>query len=250
MIPFQLDKLQTVLCIGAHADDIEIGCGGTMLEMLAACPSLKVYWVVLSAAGPRHGEALQSAERFLEAACEREIMIEGFRDSYFPYEGTAVKDFMQRLRKIVSPDLVFTHRREDMHQDHRLVAELTWNAFRDHLILEYEIPKYEGDLGTANVLTPLSQPTCRRKIETIVDSFPSQQDKPWFSPDTLWALLRLRGVECHSPSSLAEGFYCRKAIFSPVPAARDHLPTEAADTAICLPADLDASLRHPLPVTE
>ena len=177
-------------------------------------------------------------------------MVERFRDSYFPYDGTAIKEYIQTLRQEVAPDLIFTHRREDMHQDHRLLAELTWNAFRDHLILEYEIPKYEGDLGTPNVMVPLTPDTCREKIDALVDCFASQRDKPWFSRDTFWALLRLRGLECHSPSAFAEGLYCRKAVFTAAPVARQATLPRATAALICAPTtDLDTSL-HDVPFGE
>jgi LmbE family N-acetylglucosaminyl deacetylase len=210
MLNTRLDNLRTVLCLGAHADDIEIGCGGTLLNLLAEHRSLEVYWVVLGAGGERSVEAQRSAESLLRDAASKKIVVREFRDGFFPYIGGEIKDFFHQLRDDISPDLIFTHRREDMHQDHRLTAELTWNVFRDHLILEYEIPKYEGDLGTPNVFVPLGEETCRRKIETITKHFPSQHEKPWFCKDLFWSLLRIRGVESNSPSKFAEGLYCRK----------------------------------------
>jgi LmbE family N-acetylglucosaminyl deacetylase len=205
------DRLRTILCLGAHADDIEIGCGGTLLALLAACPSLRVHWVVLSADELRAEEARQSARRILGAAAhEARIQVEGFRDAFFPYPGTEIKEYFQMLRTQVEPDLIFTHRREDLHQDHRLVAELTWNAFRQHLILEYEIPKYEGDLGQPNVFVPLAEPVARAKVEHLLEAFPSQRTKPWFVAETFWALLRLRGLEAGAPTPFAEAFHGRK----------------------------------------
>jgi LmbE family N-acetylglucosaminyl deacetylase len=243
MIPLQLDQLTTILCLGAHPDDIEIGCGGTILELLSARPGIQVHWIVLSGDETRADEAVGSAERFLQQAGRKEIIVESFRDSFFPYEGMAVKEYFRRLQRRVTPDLIFTHRREDMHQDHRLVAELTWNTFRNHLIFEYEIPKYEGDLGAPNVLTPLSEDTCRQKVDAIVECFPSQHDKPWFSRDTFWSLLRLRGLECHSPSNFAEGLYCRKAVFTASPAIRGDKEKHECEPAICAPpVKVDASL--------
>jgi LmbE family N-acetylglucosaminyl deacetylase len=249
MIPLQLDQLQTILCLGAHPDDIEIGCGGTVLELLSARPALEVHWVVLSGDETRAGEAVRSAERFLQQSGRKNICIESFRDSFFPYEGKTIKEYFQRLQQNVAPDLIFTHRREDMHQDHRLVAELTWNTFRNHLILEYEIPKYEGDPGTPNLLTPLSEATCRQKVETIVECFPSQRDKPWFSRDTFWALLRLRGLECRSPSNFAEGLYCRKAAFAAAPATRSDQEGQETETG-APPVKVDASLSDAIPVAQ
>jgi LmbE family N-acetylglucosaminyl deacetylase len=212
MIPLQLSQCRTILCLGAHADDIEIGCGGTLLRLLAENPHLSVCWVVFSGAGERLAEARSSAEHFLAEAGERRVLVESFRDSFFPYDGPAIKEFLHRISRDVQPDVVFTHRREDMHQDHRLLAELSWNAFRNHLILEYEIPKYEGDLGHPNFYIPLSEATCREKVEATHRLFASQQAKPWFTPDTLWSLLRLRGLECNSPSRYAEAFTCRKVV--------------------------------------
>ncbi len=215
MLPLSLDNLDSVLCLGAHADDIEIGCGGTLLTLLDACPTLEVTWVVFGAQGNRAEEARRSAERFLGAEAAERVIVKGFRDSYFPYVGGEVKAFMEEVREACSPNLVFTHHRHDRHQDHRLLAELTWCAFRDHLILEYEIAKYEGDLGHPNCYMPLDESTCRRKIDLIVDCFPSQHDKRWFTDDTYWALLRLRGVECHSRTRFAEAFHASKITLAP-----------------------------------
>jgi LmbE family N-acetylglucosaminyl deacetylase len=180
--------------------------------MLGQSGTIDVHWVVLGADSQRAQEAHASAERFLGGARSRKIVVRGFRDSYFPYLGGQIKEFVEQLRGEVAPNVIFTHRREDMHQDHRLVAELTWCAFRDHLILEYEIPKYEGDLGWPNFFVPLDEPTCRLKVQTIVKSFPTQHAKKWFSEDTYWALLRIRGLECNSTTSFAEAFHCRKLV--------------------------------------
>jgi len=205
-----IHHLRSILCIGCHADDIEVGCGGTILSLLAACPGLHVDWVVLSADGGRRNEAQTSARRFLAEASSSSVEIASFRDRYFPYDGEAIKDFYFQLRARCSPDLILTHRLEDRHQDHRTAAEFTWNTFRNHWILEYEIPKYEGDLGQPNVFVPITDECCRRKVEFTVESFASQRDKPWFTEDLLRATLRLRGVECQSPTGFAEGFYSRK----------------------------------------
>jgi LmbE family N-acetylglucosaminyl deacetylase len=201
-----------VLCLGAHSDDIEIGCGGTMLSLLQASAALTVTWVVFGAQGMRVEEARHSAESFLAAAAKREIVIHGFRDGFFPYTGAQIKETFEALKARMSPDLIFTHYRHDLHQDHRLIAELTWNTFRDHLVLEYEIPKYDGDLGVPNLFVPLDEALCRRKIDTLMTSFASQRDKRWFSEDLFRSLLRLRGMECNSPSTYAEAFYGRKLV--------------------------------------
>jgi LmbE family N-acetylglucosaminyl deacetylase len=213
MLKLVPERLRSILVLGAHADDIEIGCGGTLLRLLAEHRGLQVHWVVLGAAGGRAEEAARSASHFLAGAASQEVVVKGFRDSYFPYIGGEVKEYMESLRSQVGPDLIFTHRRDDLHQDHRLVAELTWCAFRDHLILEYEVPKYDGDMGQPNLYVHLDAAQCRRKIDAIMQSFPTQRSKPWFTEDTFRALLRLRGVECHSPTNFAEAFFARKMVF-------------------------------------
>jgi LmbE family N-acetylglucosaminyl deacetylase len=201
-----------VLLIGAHADDIEIGCGGTILRLIESRPRLEVCWVVLSGGAERSAEAKASAERFLEGAARQQVILQRFRDGYFPYHGAEIKDFFEHLRTLVQPEVVFTHRREDLHQDHRLVSELTWNTFRNHLILEYEIPKYDADLGSPNVFVELSVEICRRKACALLDGFPSQRSKHWFTEDLFLSVMRLRGVECGSSSRFAEGFYGRKVL--------------------------------------
>lgn len=210
MLPLQFDKIKTILCLGAHSDDIEIGCGGTLLALLAERPSIDVHWVVVGAGGARSDEARQSAEKFLANVSSKRILIQGFRDSYFPYLGAQLKEFVESVRDSVSPDLIFTHRREDMHQDHRTIAELTWCAFRNNMILEYEIPKYDGDLGHPSVYVPLDASVCRRKIELLMENFPTQREKRWFNEETFRATLRLRGIECQSPTGAAEAFHSRK----------------------------------------
>jgi LmbE family N-acetylglucosaminyl deacetylase len=201
-----------VLAVGAHADDIEIGSGGTILELLAAHASSEICWVVLSAGGRRAAEARRSGEAFLEGASEKRVIVEEFRDGFFPYTGPALKEFFERLKDEVSPDLILTHHRLDLHQDHRLVSELTWNTFRDHLILEYEVPKYDGDLGSPNLFVHLDEATVERKIERILEHFPSQAHRHWFGEDIFRSMLRLRGMESNSPSLYAEGFYSRKVL--------------------------------------
>jgi LmbE family N-acetylglucosaminyl deacetylase len=201
-----------VLCIGAHSDDIEIGCGGTMLRLLDEYPKTAFHWVVLSADAARGKEAQDSALRFLRKAQSKEITIKGFRDGFFPYAGEEIKEFFEMLKKRFSPDLVFTHARNDLHQDHRLVSELTWNTYRDHLILEFEIPKYDGDLGSPNYFVHLSEKICHKKIDNILKCFKTQSANHWFSEEMFSSILRLRGIESNAPSKFAEAFYCRKIV--------------------------------------
>jgi LmbE family N-acetylglucosaminyl deacetylase len=198
-----------VLLLGAHADDIEIGCGGTILSWLAAGVPLDVTWVVFSATGERAEEARRSAAAFLRGAPSTRVEVHGFRDGFFPYEA-GVKEAFEALKARVDPDVVFTHHRHDRHQDHRTVSDLTWNTFRAHAILEYEIPKYDGDLGAPNVFVPLVRELCEAKVRLLVEHFPSQAMRPWFAPETFFALARLRGVEAGAPTGLAEAFYARK----------------------------------------
>lgn len=207
-----------ILCLGAHADDIEIGCGGTLLSLLDGWPDVHVTWVVLSGAGEREHEAREAASRFLRNAAGQSLMLMKFRDGHFPYQGAEIKQFLEHLKKEVpDPDLIFTHYREDRHQDHRTVSDLTWNTWRSHLVLEYEIPKYDGDLGIPNCFVPLARETGARKIGHICEVFRSQREKTWMAPDTFEALLRLRGLECAAPQGWAEAFHCRKLVL----AARD-----------------------------
>jgi LmbE family N-acetylglucosaminyl deacetylase len=199
-----------VLCLGAHSDDIEIGCGGTILRLLEVQPAVCVDWVVFSSSAPRRREALHSAGLFLKRAKSKKIIIRSYRDGFFPYLGAKIKDEFERLKRRVNPSLVFTHYRHDLHQDHRVLNELTWNTFRNHLILEYEIPKYDGDLGSPNVFSSLDESTCRKKAAFLQQAFRTQASKQWFSDDTFLALTRLRGVEASSPTGFAEAFYARK----------------------------------------
>lgn len=201
-----------VLCLGAHADDIEIGCGGTILKLIDSHPGTEIYWVVFSADPQRAQEASRSAKAFLRQAERRKIVIKDFRDGFFPYIGTDVKEFFEQLKGDVSPDLILTHYRHDFHQDHRLISELTWNTFRDHMILEYEIPKYDGDLGQPNLFVHLDESTYQQKIDYMLKSFESQTGNHWFSAETFAAILRLRGIESGASSKYAEAFYARKIV--------------------------------------
>jgi LmbE family N-acetylglucosaminyl deacetylase len=200
-----------ILCVGAHCDDIEIGCGGTILKLAAGGDKLEIHWVVMSSDERRKREAFESAGTFLAKFASRKIIVHDFRDGFLPFLGAELKEHFERLKVEFSPDLVLTHYRHDLHQDHRLVSDLTWNTFRDHLILEYEIPKYDGDFGSPNFFVSLDEPICRRKIDTILGAFVSQRGKHWFSRELFHSILRLRGMEANSASGYAEGFYCRKA---------------------------------------
>jgi LmbE family N-acetylglucosaminyl deacetylase len=213
-LEMRLTGLRSMLCIGAHADDIEIGCGGTVLRLLEENPGLEVHWVVLSAAGGRSSEAQSSAAALIGAPGRTDVRVADFRETFFPYVGSEVKSYFARLATEVTPDLILTHWREDLHQDHRLVGELTWNSFRDHLILEYEIPKWDGDIGRPNLFVPLKRSICECKIEHLLRGFPSQAEKDWFDAELFWSLLRLRGMEARSPSGYAEAFHCRKLVLS------------------------------------
>lgn len=201
-----------VLCLGAHADDIEIGCGGTILRLCAERRDLEVHWVVFSSSAARAAEAHASAVAFLEGV-RSTVVVRDHKDGYLPWAGAAIKEELEALKKELAPDLIFTHQRHDLHQDHRLVSELTWNTWRNHFILEYEIPKFDGDFGSPNFFSPLPTATLERKISLVVRHFASQAGKQWFTPDLFRAVARIRGMECAAPEALAEAFYCRKAVF-------------------------------------
>lgn len=199
----------TILCLGSHADDIEIGCGGTILRLAEQYPHCKLHWVVFSAVGVRKSEAQRAAELFAGQSRLQEPRLQSFHDGFMPFVGAEVKQVFEEL-KTVYPDLIFTHNRADAHQDHRLIGELTWNTFRDHLILEYEIPKYDGDMGQPNVFVPLETGHYQAKVRYIIDAFQSQHEKRWFREDTFLSLMRLRGMECNAPTGYAEAFYGSK----------------------------------------
>jgi LmbE family N-acetylglucosaminyl deacetylase len=203
-------RLRRVLALGSHSDDIEIGCGATLLALSRTRPDLEVTWVVLGAEGEREREARASAEAFMGAGARTEVVVHGFRDGFFPYIGGEVKDVFEELKSRLDPDLILTHARHDLHQDHRLVCELTWNTWRDHLILEYEIPKYDGDLGTPNVFIPVPEDIAREKVRLVLEAFTSQTAKDWFDEQLFLGLMRVRGMEGRSPSGYAEAFTCRK----------------------------------------
>jgi LmbE family N-acetylglucosaminyl deacetylase len=197
-----------VLCLGCHSDDIEIGCGGTILRLSQQYSSCQLHWVVFSAAGEREEEARRGAECFAGSRLY-DLRLEKFPDGFMPFAGADIKSVFEGLKR-VAPDLILTHSRKDAHQDHRLIAELTWNTFRDHLILEYEIPKYDGDLGQPNLFVPLESDLINRKVRYLMEVFSSQRARRWFEEETFLSLLRLRGMECNAASGYAEAFYCRK----------------------------------------
>jgi LmbE family N-acetylglucosaminyl deacetylase len=204
-----------VLCLGAHSDDIEIGCGGLILSLIARYKSVEIDWVVFSGIGAREREARRSAAMFLKGARRTRVIVEQFRDGFFPYQGAEIKTVFERLKKETAPDLVLTHYRHDRHQDHRVLSDLAWNTFRDHLVLEYEIPKFDGDLGQPNCFVPLTKATCTRKAKYLQAAFGTQRDKHWFSAETFMGLMRLRGMECRAPAGYAEAFYGRKVTLAP-----------------------------------
>jgi LmbE family N-acetylglucosaminyl deacetylase len=209
MKAFKLDQVRRILCLGAHSDDIEIGCGGTLLKLIRDHKNLEILWVVFSAGGARTREARQSASEFLAGAAKKRIVVKTFKGSFFPYQGERIKAYFESLKSF-EPDLVFTHYRDDRHQDHRVLSDLAWNTFRNHIVLEYEIPKYDGDLGVPNVFVQLDEDLCRRKIASLLNHFQTQGNKHWFSDQTFRALMRLRGVEC--AAEYAEAFYGRKLV--------------------------------------
>jgi LmbE family N-acetylglucosaminyl deacetylase len=206
-----IEKLN-VMCLGAHPDDIEIGAGGTILRIIEEIPETNFYWIVFSGNEGRSREAHESANLFLKNSKTKNIQLENFKESYFPFVGSQIKDFFEKLKIDFSPDIILTHWRGDAHQDHRLIAHLTWNTFRDHFILEYEIPKYDGDLGHPNLYAHLSEEQVRTKIRNISKSFQTQKGKQWFTEDTLNSILRIRGLESNSTSKYAEAFFCRKIV--------------------------------------
>jgi LmbE family N-acetylglucosaminyl deacetylase len=206
---FKQPELKTIMCIGAHCDDIEIGCGGTLLRLAEENPGISVHWYIFSSDPVREQEVRQSAKYFLDG-CSGKVTVKGFRNGFFPYIGGEIKEYFEEIKQAESPDLIFTHYRDDRHQDHRLLSDLTWNTFRDNLIFEYEVPKYDGDIGVPNFFMQLGQTHWEKKIEIIIDCYKSQVHKHWFSAETFSSLMRLRGMECAAPSGYAEAFYCRK----------------------------------------
>ena len=201
----------TLLCLGAHSDDLEIGCGGTVRKLVHANPGLGVHWIIFSASGVREEEARASAGEIL-AEARGTVVIKNFRNGFFPSVVAELKEFFETLKRLPPPDLILTHCRHDLHQDHRTIAELTWNTFRDHAVLEYEIPKFDGDLGAPNVFMTLSAEELDAKVKLLHAHFKSQHNKQWFTRSTFEGLCRIRGIECNSPSGFAEAFYGRKLV--------------------------------------
>ncbi|MCB0687792.1 MAG: PIG-L family deacetylase [Saprospiraceae bacterium] len=216
MISFLPDKLNKgkldLLCLGAHCDDIEIGCGGTLLKWIKTQSVNRIVWVVFSSNQDRKLEAIDSARQFLNGVENHEIIVLDYRDAFLQYAGIEVKEEFEKLKKIIDPDIVFTHYRQDRHQDHRLLSDLAWNTFRNHCILEYEIPKYDGDLGVTNAFVSIGAEEVQQKIDILLTSFKSQSGKHWFDEETFKSLMRLRGLECSSPTRYAESFYLRKCL--------------------------------------
>jgi LmbE family N-acetylglucosaminyl deacetylase len=211
-----LRRVSRVLCLGAHSDDIEIGVGGTLLKLIEQASDLEIWWVVFSAPGLRADEARSSANDFLSGIKRKQVKVGSFRESYFPSEWPSIKEWFEEIKANFIPDVVFTHYRDDRHQDHRVLSDLAWNTFRNHLILEYEILKYDGDLGQPNLFVPLSEQFCTRKIDLLMKHFKTQSTKHWFTGDTFEAMHRIRGIECASPTGRAEAFYCRKIVLDAV----------------------------------
>ncbi|WP_319421899.1 PIG-L deacetylase family protein [Pleurocapsa sp. FMAR1] len=208
------NSFQQVLCLGAHSDDIEIGCGGTILKLIEMYPDLSIFWVIFGATGEREKEAFESAKNFLGSAANRsKIVVKGFKDGFFPYIGAEIKLYFEQLKHEVNPNLILTHYRQDLHQDHRLISELTRNTFRDHLIWEYEIPKYDGDFSSPNLFVHLSKSICQKKIQHLMAHFQTQSNKQWFTEETFTSILRIRGIESNATEQYAEGFYCHKILF-------------------------------------
>ncbi len=203
------DRL-TVLCLGAHSDDIEIGAGATLLNLMDRGVRLDVHWCVLSGGSEREREARASATDFLSRAASAKVEVMSFRDGFFPAEGERIKSWFEMLKERVEPDVILTHRRDDAHQDHRQLSGLTWNTFRDHCILEYEVPKWDGDIGQPNLYMPVSASALQRKIDLLMSHFGSQRSKQWFDAETFLGLARLRGMECRAPERYAEAFFARK----------------------------------------
>lgn len=214
MTTLELSKVEKVLCVGAHSDDIEIGCGGTVLKLIQTNPNVEVRWMVFSGDARRQVEANRSAASYLEGAGRSVVMTRSFRDGFFPDQWAEIKQDVENLRREFDPDVILTHFRDDRHQDHRVLSDLAWNTYRNHLILEYEIPKYDGDLGAPNTFVPLDEELCRKKVELLMRHFRTQTNKHWFSEDLFMGLMRIRGMECASPSGYAEAFYCRKLVLS------------------------------------
>ncbi len=214
MIPLQFNKAEglNILCLGAHCDDIEIGCGGTLLKWIGEYPIQYIKWAVFASNETRKQEALDCAHRFLADVPDKEIVVHSYRDAFLPYSAVEIKEYFETVKASFNPDVVFTHYRHDRHQDHRLISDLTWNTFRSHLILEYEIPKYDGDLGIPNCFCRLGEEQVNQKVDFLLQSYESQAVKHWFDRETFLSLMRLRGMEAAATEKYAEAFHLRKVI--------------------------------------
>ena len=217
-----------LLCLGAHSDDIEIGCGGLIISLIARYQRLHAHWIVFSGAAARKDEATRSAAMFLKRAGSARVQIEEFRDGFFPYEGARIKEVFEGLKQEPSPDLVLTHYRHDRHQDHRVISDLTWNTFREHCVL-VQIPKFDGDLCAPNFFVPITKRTCATKVKYLESAFGSQRDKQWFSAETFMGLMRLRGIECRSKTGYTEAFYARKVVLGLVERRKEHRGTRGCE---------------------
>lgn len=213
MTPLVLEgdaKIGSALFLGAHSDDIEIGCGGTIQKLVAARPDIRIHWVTLSSDKVRAEETRKAAAKLMRGAKNTDVRTEGFANSLFPYRGAEIKAYFEKLKQEINPDVIFTHYRHDLHQDHRVVNELTWNTFRNHFVLEYEIPKFDGDIGIPNGFSTLTRAQLDFKIDVLLECFESQRTKTWFTRSTFEAIARLRGIECNAPEGFAEAFHLRK----------------------------------------
>jgi LmbE family N-acetylglucosaminyl deacetylase len=204
------DRPIRFLFLGAHCDDIEIGCSGTLLRLVDAYPRAEFHWATLASDPVRAQETEKCAHRLLGNDVTRSVQIDSFRESHFPTQMSELKERIEELKVRTLPDVVFTHHREDRHQDHRTLSDLTWNSFRDHIVLEYEIPKFDGDLGSPNFFVPIPEPVVQQKIDALLECFPSQRDRYWFTEETFRGMMRIRGIEARSHTGYAEGFYARK----------------------------------------
>jgi LmbE family N-acetylglucosaminyl deacetylase len=218
-LSFAAPPVASALVLGAHSDDAEIGAGGTIRLLRQRWPQAEIRWVVFASAGTRADEAMQSALAIIGDGPRHAIQLHEFRDGFFPYDGARLKEEFERLKAVCNPDIVFTHHGHDYHQDHRTIAELTWNTFRDHLVLEYEVPKYDGGLGSPNFFVPLPIDSVEAKVEGLMRYFATQRAKNWFTEETFRSLMRIRGIECRADSGYAEAFYARKAVWSLAPKA-------------------------------
>ena len=202
-----------VLFLGAHPDDIEIGCGGTIIDLLKHYNNAEIYWVVFSGNEIRKKEAIKSANAFLKDIEKKTVIQKSFKENHFPYNGEKIRQVFSTVKSKFNPDVIFTHYRNDFHQDHRIISELTLNTFRDNIILEYEIPKYDGDLSKPQIFSPINKNILKSKVSLIIKYFQSQNDKFWFTEETFKSIARIRGIESKSKSGYAEAFYCRKIIW-------------------------------------